>query len=92
LTPEVSPIFAWSPIIKYDDARTRIVGYIRGMAKMKRADRIRKAITITLDPGVLKMARSIGDARVPPWTISRIVDDALSEWTVKHGPKGKGAK
>jgi hypothetical protein len=60
------------------------------MAKAK--NRLRQQVTVTLDPGVLKIAKSIGAAKVPPYTLSRLLDEAMAEWSIKHGPKGRGAK
>jgi hypothetical protein len=63
------------------------------MAKVKgKVVRVRKPVTMTLDPGLVKMARSIGDEKSPPWTLARVMDDALHNWIVANGPKGKGAK
>jgi hypothetical protein len=60
------------------------------MAKKKSSpERIRKVVTISLDPELLVAARSIGIAKAPPWKLARVVDEALADWIVKHGPKGR---
>jgi hypothetical protein len=47
---------------------------------------------MTLNNELVTMARSIGSAKLPPWPLTRVVDEALADWCVKHGPKGRGAK
>jgi hypothetical protein len=63
------------------------------MAKKKATvPRGRKLFTFSLSIEVLEMARSINEGKLSKQALSRVVEEALADWIVKHGPKGKGAK
>jgi hypothetical protein len=63
------------------------------MAKRRvRPERIRKLYTFTLNTEIVEASRRIGEAKFPPWPLSRVVDEAMADWNIRHGPKGKGAK
>jgi hypothetical protein len=67
---------------------------VSGMAKTKRKpNRERPTRAVTISTEVVKLALAAGKLRMPPLkSLSRIIDEALADWAVKYGPKGKGAK
>lgn len=50
--------------------------------------RMRPIRAVTLDEQILAAARAIGAKQMPPiTTLSRLIDEALADYVVKHSPK-----
>jgi maleate cis-trans isomerase len=67
--------------------------YTADMAKRKLASRRKPVHNVTLDASLVAAMRHIGKQQMPPITaLSRLLEEAMADYIVKHGPKGKGDK